>query len=168
LPSTYGFADPMHSTGIAWSLHGVEWIARHFEQGLPGSNTLKRYEENLSRELDALDRLVSVAYHSRRDPHRFELSTMLYFMATVVAEQHRVQNPAQLQGFLQTDNHRLWKRIQKSITELMDIPGNKRSMGQRKEWFKLLNNRFREWNNVGLFDSSANGVYRHTAPDFIE
>lgn len=168
LPSTFGFTDPMHSTGLAWSLHGIEWVARQFEDGFPDAEALNHYEQNLSLELNAVDMLVSTAYRTRRDPVTFELSIMLFFMATVVAEQRRILSPDRIQGFLATDHDPLWKQIRQSVSELMNESGTKSSIHQRDEWFRHLNNRFQTWNNVGLFDASAQGVYQHTAPDIIE
>lgn len=166
LPSTVGFVDPMHSTGLAWSLHGIEWIAAQFEQGFPDVSTLERYEQNLFRELDAVDLLVSTAYRTRRDPTKFELSAMLYFIATVVTEQNRIQMPSQKQGFLATDNEKLWNQIRLSASELVREPNTHSTHRLRKQWFRTFKSRFQEWNQVGLFDESAKGIYLHTAPEF--
>jgi tetracycline 7-halogenase / FADH2 O2-dependent halogenase len=93
LPSTYAFTDPLFSTGIAWSLAGVERIGRMFAQGLPSPEDLARYAGLLAREADQIDGLVAGAYAAR---HRFRLAAayaMLYFAAVSYGEALRRLRP---------------------------------------------------------------------------
>ena len=82
LPHAYAFVDPLFSTGIAWSLLGIERLARLFEAGLPGPEDLDRYARLLDAEADRIDRLVRGAYLAMPDFGLFTDWAMLYF-ATV-------------------------------------------------------------------------------------
>ncbi len=95
LPSTYAFFDPMFSTGIAWSLAGVERIASLFEQGQrPEPAAVERYAAVLAGEADHLARLIRGAYQSRRDFRRFAAFTQVYFAAAAFQEAGRRLNPS--------------------------------------------------------------------------
>lgn len=91
LPHTYAFVDPLFSTGIAWSLLGVERLAMAFEStapgtGLPERATLDRYRSLLAAEADQIDRLVYGGYLSRGDFGLFTAHALLYFATVSFAE----------------------------------------------------------------------------------
>lgn len=53
LPSTFAVTDPLFSTGIAWSLRGIERIGRLFEASpIPGPADLAAYGALLAEEAD--------------------------------------------------------------------------------------------------------------------
>lgn len=89
LPSAFAFTDPLFSTGIAWSLAGVERVGSLFASGLPSAAPLARYEALLADEADAVDRLVSGAYRTMADFRLFEAYVMLYFAFVSFAEASR-------------------------------------------------------------------------------
>ncbi len=93
LPSTYAFSDPLFSTGIAWSLAGVERIGRLFERGLPSAAALARYQQQLACEADHLDRLIAGAYRARRSFRAFAAYAQLYFAAASFGEALRRLHP---------------------------------------------------------------------------
>jgi ribosomal protein S9 len=76
----------MFSTGIAWSLVGVERIARAFEDVATLSETLARYNDLLIDEARHLERLVAGAYAARHDFDIFVEYSMLYFASSSFAE----------------------------------------------------------------------------------
>lgn len=89
LPHAFGFVDPLFSTGMAWTLLGVERIAAAFEQsGADPFSTrwCERYDATLHGELDRIDRLVAGAYRVMGDFRRFAAHTMLYFATVSFAE----------------------------------------------------------------------------------
>jgi FADH2 O2-dependent halogenase len=85
LPNTYGFVDPLFSTGIAWSLLGVERLAEVLLDRSPGDAelasgaALTRYGQLLELELDQADRLISAAYRARSNTSLFAAHSLLYF-----------------------------------------------------------------------------------------
>jgi len=92
LPHTYAFVDPLFSTGIAWTLLGVERVAQLFEAvsgGLPSPRALARYETRLDTEAGRIDRLIALAYRARRDFRLLVAVSGLYFAAVSFAESRR-------------------------------------------------------------------------------
>jgi len=91
LPHTFAFVDPLFSTGIAWSLLGVERLAEAFE-AMPGRGAspsdamLARYSSRLEEEADQIDRLAHGAYLALGDFALFRSHAFLYFAAVSFAE----------------------------------------------------------------------------------
>ena len=112
LPHAYGFWSPLFSTGIAWSLLGVERLGLLLEAGdmsrasdrsrlAPG---LQRYAALLRAEADHLRRLIEPAYRCRRDFDAFDAYVQAYFAAASYSEtlQRLCPAPAEL------GNHWAW------------------------------------------------------------
>ncbi|HBL47141.1 MAG TPA: hypothetical protein DDZ90_27520, partial [Planctomycetaceae bacterium] len=75
LPHTAGFIDPLHSTGIAHTLCGIERLVSLLEQHWEKDSRreqLAEYSESLQKERALIDRLVACCYRSRFD---FDLFT---------------------------------------------------------------------------------------------
>ncbi len=63
LPHGFAFSTPLFSTGIAWSLLGVERAARLLEEGgVPEAAALERYSRHLALEADWVERLAAGAF----------------------------------------------------------------------------------------------------------
>ena len=82
LPHTFAFFDPMFSTGIAWSLLGVERLVDVLTENAP----LDRYAALLDREADQIERLIDAAHLARADFELFTSTTFLYFAAVSFEE----------------------------------------------------------------------------------
>lgn len=82
LPHAFCFLSPLFSTGIAWSLLGVERLALSVETGAG----LDRYGALLGREADHLQRLLGGAYEALRDFDLFAAFSFLYFAAASFSE----------------------------------------------------------------------------------
>jgi len=84
LPHTYGFVDPLFSTGIAWSLLGVERLADSLLRQAPDAPAVAsgeafgRYGELLALEIEQVDRLIFAAYRARGNFEVFAAQAMLY------------------------------------------------------------------------------------------
>ncbi|MFN7961308.1 MAG: tryptophan 7-halogenase [Thermoanaerobaculia bacterium] len=90
LPGAFAFTDPLFSTGIAWSLLGVERLGRLLEaEERPGEEGLERYDRLLRQEADFLDRLLAGAYRALADFPRFAAFCQLYFAAASFGETER-------------------------------------------------------------------------------
>ncbi len=95
LPNTAGFIDPLHSTGIAHALIGVERLAAVFESRqnqadkLPQLAELTRYDQLLQEELDWIDLLVAGCYRCLPSFDLFVVYSMAYFAAATVDERRR-------------------------------------------------------------------------------
>lgn len=92
LPHTFGFVDPLFSTGIAWSLRAVERLVALLLSSGPRAGDLEngvafeRYADLLARELEQVDRLVAPAYAVRRQFPLFAAHALLYFAIVSFAE----------------------------------------------------------------------------------
>jgi FADH2 O2-dependent halogenase len=90
LPGAYCAHDALFSTGIAWSLLGVERLGALFAPGgLPDAAALAAYDDLLAAEADHLARLVQGAYLARADWRLFVPFSLLYFAAASFGEAAR-------------------------------------------------------------------------------
>jgi FADH2 O2-dependent halogenase len=88
LPSTLAFWSPLFSTGIAWSLVGVERLAEILSPDRQRSlrSGLREYGEQLQSEAEHLRRLTEVAYRTLADLDRFHAVALVYFAAASYGE----------------------------------------------------------------------------------
>jgi FADH2 O2-dependent halogenase len=86
LPSAYAFLDPLFSTGIAWSLLGVERVADLLAAGAPDERALAEYDALLAVEIEHQLRLIHGAYLLMPDFDCFCAWTFLYFVAASFQE----------------------------------------------------------------------------------
>ena len=86
LPQTYAFLDPLFSTGIAWSLLGVERLAGILAKPTISQDALIRYEALLIAEANQQQALLEAAYLARRDFEVFRDLSFLYFAAVSFEE----------------------------------------------------------------------------------
>jgi FADH2 O2-dependent halogenase len=92
MPHAYGFVDPLFSTGIAWSLRGVERLGLAFEESasrpgrIPDVAMLARYGAMLAAEADQTDAMVAGSYESMAHFDLFAAHAMLYFATVSFAE----------------------------------------------------------------------------------
>jgi FADH2 O2-dependent halogenase len=110
LPHAYAFFDPLFSTGIAWSLAGVERAAELLAgEGPPAAAGLERYGRLLAAEADHLDRLVAGAWAAMPDFTLLAAHAQLYFAAASFCEarQRLVPGEHAWDGFLGATDPRL-------------------------------------------------------------
>ena len=104
LPHTAGFIDPLHSTGIAHSLAGVErlaaiLLARHpTASNAPPDPMLQSYSSIIREELTLIDQLVAGCYDAiaQRSFKKLAAFTMCYFAAATTWEHQRMNNETAL------------------------------------------------------------------------
>jgi tetracycline 7-halogenase / FADH2 O2-dependent halogenase len=100
LPHTAGFIDPLHSTGIAHSLAGVERLAAILlAKKAPSDNVLpdpmlQLYSSIIREELTLIDQLVAGCYDAiaQRSFKKLAAFTMCYFAAATTWERQRLNN----------------------------------------------------------------------------
>jgi FADH2 O2-dependent halogenase len=117
MPQAYAFYSPLFSTGIAWTLLGVERLAEILGGAAaaggfspaPLAAGLARYTSLLEREADHQESLLAAAYAWLHDFRRFAALTRLYFAAASFGElRQRLLDPGEAgaedgwcwQGFL--------------------------------------------------------------------
>ncbi len=163
---TAGFVDPLHSTGIAHSLCGVEKILdvliKSWNNLTKMASELENYEKEFFSEVRLIDILVSGCYKSR---HHFDLFTafsMLYFVCTITYEQKRIAG--ELTGqFLNADNNQLRSLVHQSYEDLLLILQNSAKKTDRVRFIRELRRNIEPFNSVGLMDPAKLNMYSHTA-----
>lgn len=92
LPHAAGFIDPLHSTGIAQTLFGIERLVLAWERhwNRPSlSAAMAEYDRRFQAELEYVDLLVAGSYSGFRDFPRMVALTMFYFAAATWSERLR-------------------------------------------------------------------------------
>jgi FADH2 O2-dependent halogenase len=156
LPHSYAFADPMFSTGIAWSLLAVERVADLCRHGLPATGSTERYGRLLAAEADHIDRLLVAAYRLMPAMKRFTAAAMVYFAAASFDElrQRLLEAPPKgwcWQGFLGAGDGR--RRLFEELDE-RSAAGD--GSGSPAEW---VGPAIERWNLIGLLDPRRRNAY---------
>ena len=159
LPHSYAFADPMFSTGIAWSLLAVERVADLCRDGLPAADDLERYGRLVAAEADHIDRLLVAAYRTMPAMDRFGAAAMVYFAAASFDELRQRLLDAPPDGwcwraFLGAGDERrgLFEDLERrSAASAASLGG-----AALKEWVA---GAIERWNLIGLADPSRRNAY---------
>jgi len=167
LPHTAGFIDPLHSSGIAHSLCGVERLLDILanQWGRPDfADSLARYERAVFREIELIDRLVHGCYASLGRFRRFTTWSMLYFAAATTYERCRSDvgyDPNVL--FLNAGDDTFFGLLDELHRDLLSLPPTDAA---DQAFEREVARRLAPYNRVGLFDPSVKNMYRHTvAPE---
>lgn len=165
LPHTAGFVDPLHSTGIAFTLSGVETVLKLFTSDLAQKeqiNHLKNYQDKIFNELTFIDLLVSSSYRTRKHFDLFTASTMLYFIASIKYEQSRLQGNIP-ETFLCAGEPEIRELVQQTFNELKALDLNSITLNEKENVINRIRKRIEPFNSVGLMNSDLNNMYKHTA-----
>lgn len=167
LPHTAGFIDPLHSTGIAHSLCGVERLLHLLGQtggGAALAAALPSYEATVFREIDLIDLLVAGCYRTLGRFRLFATWSMLYFAAATTYERRRAtEGYAPQREFLNADDATFRGLVERLYDELGSVePGE----DAERRFEERVARALEPYNHVGLFDPAAQNLYRYTvAPD---
>ena len=154
LPHSYAFFDPLFSTGIAWSLLGVERLAEILVQG-PSAERLRDYESLLSDEADHICELVGEAYRRLSRFAAFTELAFVYFAAASFyeARQRLLPPPADSwawEGFLGARD----ANVRLALDRLTASRSNGRRERQRE-----VREAIEPFNLAGLADPSRRNLY---------
>ncbi len=143
LPHTFGFVDPLFSTGIAWSLRGVERLAdllgsrSPLDRSIVDGRLFEEYSWLLAREIDQVDRLVSTAYGVRDRFDLFASHCLLYFAVVSFAEARErlcdIEKPW-WEGLLGADVPEREALFTESSRRLRDVRGGRLSGFGYRSW----------------------------------
>lgn len=159
LPTTYGFVDPLHSTGIGHALSGVARIAeiltghaRLIPEGL------SRYDRDLRGEVRWIDTLVSGCYAALPSFRRFAAFASFYFVAAIEFEKRLQADPRHWgDGFLSHRNRRLRECAEGSREVAGSLAIN------ADEFVERVRSGIAPWNDVGLLDPQTGNRLARTA-----
>ena len=169
LPHTAGFTDPMHSTGIAHTLSGVEKlvpiIAGTIGNKQDRVEKLYEYEQSIYKELNLIDLLVAGSYRAMPHFKLFSAYTMLYFIAAITYEQERLRGeiPAH---FLSAGHDDICSLVAQSYRKLTELTSGNVTEEQIIDFIKTVKTGIAPYNSAGLMDPVSQNMYRHTAVEF--
>jgi FADH2 O2-dependent halogenase len=148
LPSSAVFVDPLHSTGIAQTLCGIERLMPIFNKPTNEQTPLFRaYANETMHEVDLLDKLIHGCYQCFDDFDLFSHFAMLYFAgADFMERQRRIGKRA---GFLNSGDHAYCKMVDRLYNQL--INGTIQVSDFHGE--------IEPWNMVGLCDPNKQNMY---------
>lgn len=165
LPHTAGFVDPLHSTGIAYTLSGVEVLLNLFQKNIDEKDRkdrFKKYQDKIFNELSIIDLMVSICYKSRFHFKLFTACTMIYFIASIQYEQKRLTGKIP-EFFLCAGDPEIKRIIEVTHEEIHQLNMNSLTENEIKEQVEKIRKRIEPWNSVGLLNPELNNMYQHTA-----
>jgi tetracycline 7-halogenase / FADH2 O2-dependent halogenase len=167
LPHTAGFIDPLHSTGIAHTMSGVERLADILQHhGVAGelARPLERYSETVGQEITLIDRLVSACYRSLGDFPLFTGASRLYFAAATTYERQRLAHRGHSPGALfLADDPAFLAAVTKVESELDIALASDRLPHDLERFEATLREALAPYDHVGLFASEVPNMLHHTA-----
>ena len=170
LPHSAGFIDPLHSTGIAHSLLGLErlsLILQHHWKKHSLSHALAGYQESVHAEFAQIDRLVAGCYASLPHFKLFIAYTMLYFAAAITFEEYRLANGPPLMDksrlFLCAEDVRLARCVDSMYHHLLGVVEHTPDDRAIDTYINDLKNAIEPYNTVGLFTPRIHNMYEYTA-----
>jgi FADH2 O2-dependent halogenase len=156
LPTAAVTIDPLHSTGIAHALAGVERVARIISESDSRERVamVGRYRQAVLDETSMLDQLVSTAYETMDDFPRFTAACMLYFAGAIRCEERyqRGETPTQL-----------WNADEAEFVEFVKWASEKLVDRESGEFQDEIRQRLQPWNTAGLMDRAVANRYAYTA-----
>ena len=159
LPHTAGFIDPLHSTGIAQSLCGVERLAavlqQHWQRPTQTA-ALLRYQESVLSEMDFVDQLVAACYQGLARFPLLVACSMLYFAAATTYEERRAAGDQSL-DFLCANN----PQLRATVTRLVSRLGKVESAADVDAFADDLADAIRPFNTVDLCNPTRRNMYTY-------
>ena len=154
LPTTAFTLDPLHSTGIAHALAGVQRVAAILLEER-GFSAIANYRRSLLTETLLLDHLVALAYRSMASFERFTAACMVYFAAAIHSEE-RIAG-GELPRALWLADDLAFREAVLGVTALLASPQSGTRISRRvAEWIQ-------PWNTAGLLDPEVGNRYAYTA-----
>lgn len=167
LPFTVGFIDPLHSTGIAHTLSGVDRLSRMLlsSSDEQRSGTLRAYSRDVVGELRHIDRLVAGCYAALGDFRLFTAWSMVYFAAATSSEKRRSQAPEEKSGFLCADDEEFVQRVRDLLEATYSLRDRDDGFDRAAvdDFLAAARDAVAPYNHVGLFEPAVPNMYHHTA-----
>jgi FADH2 O2-dependent halogenase len=145
LPHSAFFIDPLHSTGIAHTLYGIDLLM----QNIGTASGLQNYKEIIQNQARLVDQLIHGSYCCFHDFDMFSQFVMLYFAGADYTERQRQAGYAP--DFLHANDQAFCKTVGTFYTHVSNGTFNPNDVRAAIE----------PWNMVGFCDPSKNNMYTH-------
>jgi FADH2 O2-dependent halogenase len=167
LPHTAGFIDPLHSSGIAHSLFGIERLAAIFAAHW-GKETLaaelQEYARIVRIEVQLIDLLVAGCYAGTVDFRLFSAMCMFYFAGTIACERARCDSPFDpARYFLNANSAPFREAAATGYSRLQALLASNSTDHEIDAFTAYVRETIAPWNTANLMNPSAQNMYRHTA-----
>jgi FADH2 O2-dependent halogenase len=177
LPHAFAFLDPMFSTGIAWSLRGVERLALILGAAVRGdrldpaavASGFQRYAGSLEAEFRQMTRLLEGAWLAMDDFELFTAQSFLYFATVSYQEaeerlypEGRGGEPPAWRGFLGAGDASLEAVFRESLQRLTRLSSGQTrrpTVTERRAFVAWITGAVRERNVAGLADPARRNLY---------
>lgn len=167
LPHSAGFVDPLHSTGIAHTLTGVEKVVKILNAMWDDKEALgeqmQSYRHQVGEEFSFVDLLVGGSYKAIPNFELFNIWSMFYFTAAINYEQSRLKGEVP-SYFLCAGDAEIRKLVDKSFEELKECLASSSPKGVNRFRAKV-RERIAPHNIAGLLDADAQNMYHHTVAE---
>lgn len=154
LPYAAAFVDPLHSSGNAHTLAGIERLIPILAAD-PSARPpmLVTYEETTLREVALLDRIIHGCYQCFDRFPLFAAFAMFYFAGADFSERRRRAGEHRVgDAFLNADDPAYCRAVSAAYEELLtDL--------DKGSFARLVASSIDPWNNVGLCDRSKRNMY---------
>jgi FADH2 O2-dependent halogenase len=165
LPHVYSFLDPMFSTGIAWSLLGIERLASLLASREKGRQEgLMEYDGRLASEAAQIERLIYGAHLARPDFSVFAAHSQLYF-ALVSFEEVRqrifddTEAEAAGRSFLGGGDEWAERLLSESVARLERWSIDGKSTSGARDYVRWVREAITPRNVAGLADPGRRNLY---------
>jgi FADH2 O2-dependent halogenase len=167
LPATAGFLDPLHSTGNAHTLSGIERLAGIFAQhGLDLNSDgfrqgLAEYEANLHAEVQLIDLIVHGCFLAMAHFPLFAAYSMLYFTAAIWTEQRRRNGTwNSSEAFLGATDPDYCRIVTESYQDLRNLINQPQTTAAEDQAFlRRMRERIAPYDLAGLCDPARKNLY---------
>ena len=166
LPTTAGFVDPLHSSGIAHGLSGVHRLADLLLAPRHDPAAWRAYGRQVLDEIRWIDATVSSCYHALPDFELFCWACNHYFIAAHAFETAWMTGtPLAEIGFLAAHDRPLRNAVATSRAALMTLTATGKAADPiaRRDWQMRMRDALAGWNQAGLMDPTAANRYARTA-----
>ncbi len=167
LPHTAGFIDPLHSSGIAHSLFGIERLAaifgEHWGQDSLAAE-LQEYARIVRTETQLIDLLVAGCYAGTVDFRLFSAMCMFYFAGTIACERARCDSPFHpARYFLNANDAAFCHAAAVGFSRLKELLAASVSGREIDSFTDFVRDLIAPWNTANLMNPANCNMYRHTA-----
>ena len=157
LSNTATFLDPLHSTGNAFTLVGIERLMGMLERSWKRpdwNDEMQRYDELLQTETEFLDLIVSGSFIGFREFERMIALSMFYFSAATWSEtERRAGRAVSGSAFLSADHPTLKRALVQAVSEIGDVNVS------TAEFVARIRAAIAPFNRVGLCDPAKFNQY---------
>ncbi len=163
LPGTACFLDPLHSSGNALTLAGIERLVGVLErEGEARQRGLAAYEQALFRDVALLDKIIHGSYAGFRNFALMQNYAMLYFAGAHYSEMQRRQDPSQTElGFLNSHDPNFCQIVSDAHEEICRLAADPDISAKEMARFqKQIAAAIEPYNLAGLCDPSQSNLYR--------